>query len=37
MITQIFFGLAGSYEFDTSRGQEVTPLVVEGVVYTTTA
>ena len=36
MITQIFFGLVGSYEFDTSCGQEATPLVV-GVIYTTIA
>ena len=37
MITQIFFGLVGSYEFDTSRDQEATPLVVGGVIYTTAA
>lgn len=30
-------GLAGPYEFDTSRGQEATPLVVGGVIYTTIA
>jgi quinohemoprotein ethanol dehydrogenase len=30
-------GLAWSYEFDTSRGQEATPLIVDGVLYTTTA
>ena len=30
-------GLDWSYEFDTSRGQEATPLVVDGVIYTTTA
>lgn len=30
-------GLDWSYEFDTSRGQEATPLVIDGVIYTTTA
>jgi quinohemoprotein ethanol dehydrogenase len=30
-------GLAWTYEFDTDRGQEATPLVVDGVLYTTTA
>ena len=30
-------GLAWSYEFDTDRGQEATPIVVDGVLYTTTA
>jgi len=30
-------GLAWSYELDTNRGQEATPLVVDGVLYTTTA
>jgi PQQ-dependent dehydrogenase (methanol/ethanol family) len=30
-------GLAWYAEFDTSRGQEATPLVVDGVLYTTTA
>lgn len=30
-------GLAWSYEFDTARGQEATPLVIDGVIYTTTA
>ena len=30
-------GLAWSAEFDTDRGQEATPLVVDGVLYTTTA
>ena len=30
-------GLAWSAEFDTDRGQEATPLVVGGVLYTTTA
>ncbi|MFM6852943.1 MAG: PQQ-binding-like beta-propeller repeat protein, partial [Sphingopyxis sp.] len=30
-------GLAWSHEFDTNRGQEATPIVVDGVIYTTTA
>ncbi len=30
-------GLAWSHEFDTARGQEATPLVSDGVLYTTTA
>lgn len=30
-------GLAWSYEVDTNRGQEATPLVIDGVMYTTTA
>ena len=30
-------GLAWSHEFDTARGQEATPLVADGVLYTTTA
>jgi quinohemoprotein ethanol dehydrogenase len=30
-------GLAWHYEFDTDRGQEATPLMVDGVLYTTTA
>ncbi len=30
-------GLAWSHEFDTNRGQEATPLVADGVLYTTTA
>ncbi|MEY3269447.1 MAG: quinoprotein ethanol dehydrogenase [Pseudomonadota bacterium] len=30
-------GLAWSYEFDSNRGQEATPLVVDGVMYTTSA
>jgi len=30
-------GLAWMYEFDTDRGQEATPVVVDGVLYTTTA
>jgi quinohemoprotein ethanol dehydrogenase len=30
-------GLAWSYQFDTDRGQEATPIVVDGVLYTTTA
>lgn len=30
-------GLAWSYEYDTNRGQEATPLVIDGVMYTTTA
>ncbi|MDT9597366.1 PQQ-dependent dehydrogenase, methanol/ethanol family [Sphingosinicella rhizophila] len=30
-------GLAWSFEFDTNRGQEATPLVVDGVLYTSTA
>jgi quinohemoprotein ethanol dehydrogenase len=29
--------LAWSYEFDTNRGQEATPLVVDGVLYTSSA
>ncbi len=30
-------GLAWWVQFDTSRGQEATPLVADGVIYTTTA
>ncbi|MFI4934044.1 MAG: PQQ-dependent dehydrogenase, methanol/ethanol family [Caulobacterales bacterium] len=30
-------GLAWHYQFDTDRGQEATPLVIDGVLYTTTA
>lgn len=30
-------GLAWSYDLDTNRGQEATPLIVDGVLYTTTA
>ena len=30
-------GLAWSYEFDTDRGQEATPVVVDGLLITTTA
>jgi quinohemoprotein ethanol dehydrogenase len=30
-------GLAWSHTFDTNRGQEATPLVVDGVMYTSTA
>jgi PQQ-dependent dehydrogenase (methanol/ethanol family) len=30
-------GLAWFHEFDTDRGQEATPLIVDGVLYTTTA
>lgn len=30
-------GLAWSVEFDSDRGQEATPLAVDGVLYTTTA
>ncbi len=30
-------GLAWSAEFDTNRGQEATPIVADGVLYTTTA
>jgi quinohemoprotein ethanol dehydrogenase len=30
-------GLAWSQQFDTNRGQEATPIVVDGVLYTTTA
>jgi PQQ-dependent dehydrogenase (methanol/ethanol family) len=30
-------GLAWHHEFDTDRGQEATPVVVDGVLYTTTA
>jgi quinohemoprotein ethanol dehydrogenase len=29
-------GLAWHYQFDTERGQEATPLVVDGTLYTTT-
>jgi quinohemoprotein ethanol dehydrogenase len=30
-------GLAWYHEFDTDRGQEATPVIVDGVIYTTTA
>jgi PQQ-dependent dehydrogenase (methanol/ethanol family) len=30
-------GLAWSYEFDTNRGQEATPIVVDGTMYVTSA
>ena len=30
-------GLAWYYQFDTDRGQEATPVMVDGVLYTTTA
>ena len=30
-------GLAWAHDLDTNRGQEATPLVVDGVMYTTTA
>ena len=30
-------GLAWHHDFDTNRGQEATPVVVDGVLYTTTA
>ncbi|HEY0648958.1 PQQ-dependent dehydrogenase, methanol/ethanol family [Phenylobacterium sp.] len=30
-------GLAWSYQFDTDRGQEATPIMADGVLYTTTA
>ena len=30
-------GLAWSYDLDTNRGQEATPLIIDGVMYTTTA
>ncbi len=30
-------GLAWTHEFDSARGMEATPLVVDGVLYTTTA
>ncbi|NIJ38408.1 quinohemoprotein ethanol dehydrogenase [Sphingopyxis panaciterrae] len=30
-------GLAWTFEFDTNRGQEATPIVVDGVIYTSTA
>ena len=30
-------GLAWSHEFDTDRGHEATPIVVDGVIYTTTS
>ena len=30
-------GLAWHHDFDTDRGQEATPLIVDGVLYTTTA
>src|SRR5690349_12569729 len=29
-------GLAWFHEFDTNRGQEATPLMIDGVLYTTT-
>ena len=29
-------GLAWHYEFDTDRGQEATPVEIDGVLYTTT-
>jgi alcohol dehydrogenase (cytochrome c)/quinohemoprotein ethanol dehydrogenase len=34
-VTQL--GLAWSYDLDTNRGQEATPIVVDGVMYTTSA
>lgn len=30
-------GLAWSHDFDSNRGQEATPLVIDGVMYTTSA
>ena len=30
-------GLAWNFEFDTNRGQEATPLVIDGVLYTSSA
>jgi PQQ-dependent dehydrogenase (methanol/ethanol family) len=30
-------GLAWSFEFDTNRGQEATPVVVDGIIYVSTA
>ena len=30
-------GLDWFYEFDTRRGQQATPLVIDGIIYTTTA
>jgi quinohemoprotein ethanol dehydrogenase len=30
-------GLAWSYDLDTTRGQEATPLVIDGVLYSTSA
>jgi len=30
-------GLVWSYDLDTNRGQEATPLVVDGIIYTTSA
>jgi len=30
-------GLAWSYDLDTQRGQEATPLMVDGIMYTTSA
>ena len=30
-------GVAWSFEYDTNRGQEATPIVVDGVIYTTSA
>jgi quinohemoprotein ethanol dehydrogenase len=30
-------GLAFAHEFDTARGQSATPLVIDGILYTTTA
>ena len=29
-------GVAWSHEFDTDRGQEATPLIIDGTLYTTT-
>lgn len=33
----VSLGLAWSHEFDTARGVEATPLVADGVIYTTTS
>ena len=30
-------GLAWFYDLDTNRGQEATPLVIDGIIYTTSA
>lgn len=30
-------GLAWNFEFDTNRGQEATPLVIDGILYTSSA
>ena len=30
-------GLAWYYDYDTTRGMEATPLVIDGVIYTTSS